>query len=98
MGFPLLQNCIARSLLIPIISYYSFFGAENLKNHKISRFSEVPGSEPIQLDLEKPLLLSDSLENLNFHRKIEISGVYFLFLIIYLISYLLFWGGDMNRR
>ena len=27
------------SLLVPIISYYSFFWAENLKNLKISRFS-----------------------------------------------------------
>ena len=31
------------------------------------------GSEPTHLDLEKPFLLSDSVENLNFYGKIEIS-------------------------
>ena len=33
----------------------------------------IPGVEPILLDLEKLLLLSDSMENLNFYRIIEIS-------------------------
>ena len=32
-----------------------------------------PGSEPTHLDVEKLFLLSDSLENLRFHTKIEIS-------------------------
>ena len=38
-----------------------------------ARFSRIPGSEPIHLDLEKLFLLSDSMENLNFDRKFEIS-------------------------
>ena len=32
-----------------------------------------PGSEPILLDLEKLFLLSDSMENLKFYGKNEIS-------------------------
>ena len=38
-----------------------------------ARFSWIPGSEPIHLDLEKLFLLSDSMENLNLYGKIEIS-------------------------
>ena len=37
------------------------------------RIFMIPGSEPILLDLEKLFLLSDSMENLNFYRKFEIS-------------------------
>ena len=37
------------------------------------RVSWIPGSEPIHLDLEKLFLLSDSMENLSFYRKNEIS-------------------------
>ena len=33
------------------------------------RFSRVPGSEPVHLDLEKLFLLSDSMENLQFRSK-----------------------------
>ena len=36
-------------------------------------FSWIPASEPIHLDLEKLLLLSDSMENLKINRKNEIS-------------------------
>ena len=39
----------------------------------ISRFSRIPGSESTHLDLEKLFLLSDSMENLIFYGKIEIS-------------------------
>ena len=52
----------------------------------------IPGSEPILLDLEKLFLLSDSLENLNFYGKIEISEIEKKSLFIYLISYFLFLG------
>ena len=38
-----------------------------------ARFSWIPGSEPVHLDLEKLFLLSDSMENLKFTGKIEIS-------------------------
>ena len=38
-----------------------------------ARFSWIPGSEPIHLDLEKLFLLSDSMENLKFNGKFEIS-------------------------
>ena len=38
-----------------------------------ARFSWIPGSEPIHLDLEKLFLLSDSMENLKFDREFEIS-------------------------
>ena len=31
----------------------------------------IPGSEPILLDMEKLFLLSDSLENQNFHTNIQ---------------------------
>ena len=40
---------------------------------KIQRISRIPGSEPILLDLEKLFLLSDSMENLKFYQKLEIS-------------------------
>ena len=32
-----------------------------------ARFSWIPGSEPIHLDLEKLFLLSDAMENLKFY-------------------------------
>ena len=38
-----------------------------------ARFSWIPGSEPIHLDLEKLFLLSDSMESFNSNRKVEIS-------------------------
>ena len=38
-----------------------------------ARFSWIPGSEPIHLDLEKLFLLSDSMENLKFDGQIQIS-------------------------
>ena len=38
-----------------------------------ARFSWIPGSEPIHLDLEKLFLLSDSMENLKFYGKNENS-------------------------
>ena len=37
------------------------------------RFSWIPGSEPIHLDLEKVLLLSDSMGNLKFNGKNKMS-------------------------
>ena len=61
------------SLLVPIISYYSFFWgrkfekSENLKIFMGPRLgTDTPGPG-------EAVLQSDSMENIKFHRKIEIS-------------------------
>ena len=45
----------------------------NMLISNCARFSWIPGSEPIHLDLEKLFLISDSMENLKFNSSFEIS-------------------------
>ena len=56
-----------------IYKIYGFNPPRALFSSRCAAFSLLPGSEPIHLDLEKLFLLSDSMENLKFNGKIEIS-------------------------
>ena len=69
-------SCCSYDMIV-LLMVFLYFSTESsfliVLISKSARFSWIPGSEPIHLDLEKLFLLSDSMEHLKLNGQFEIS-------------------------